>query len=464
MRQVFFYFSLCILLLTSPSLFSQSLNWTTFDTGGNMSVLLNLDNFPTILGNNLATGDYIGVFYTDDNGDLKCGGFTTWNGDTSQAIVLAAYADDSNTPATDGFDDGDSLVWRVRTLIDSVDYEATATYDTISPFTDSYDEDGFGQVTQLSIIATAINGCTDPAYLEYNSTANVDDGSCLTLIVEGCTDDYYLEYNPTANVDDGSCLTFIVEGCTDNNYLEYNPTANVDDGSCQTLIVYGCTDTNYLEFNPMANVDDGSCETMILGGCMDEEAQNYNPAANEEDGSCDYSCDSGFVTISVAYSTTNDIENFNWFIVENNVMFDSENSFNVSANENYIHHYCVLDGALINFVGEDLEGLKILNCDEEIPGITLVAQFIAGCNVGLNEAEQSKVLIYPNPSNSLINIEWSGSIQQLRLTDALARSILVQDISASQNSQIDIQHLEKGIYYLELIGEHKTITEQIIKN
>ena len=45
--------------------------------------------------------------------------------------------------------------------------------------------------------------------MEYDASANVDDGSCATLAVLGCTDSSYLEYDASANVDDGSCLTFI---------------------------------------------------------------------------------------------------------------------------------------------------------------------------------------------------------------------------------------------------------------
>ena len=52
-----------------------------------------------------------------------------------------------------------------------------------------------------------IQGCTDPAYLEYDAAANTDDGSCATLIVSGCTDPAYLEFDAAANTDDGSCAT-----------------------------------------------------------------------------------------------------------------------------------------------------------------------------------------------------------------------------------------------------------------
>ena len=55
-------------------------------------------------------------------------------------------------------------------------------------------------------VAIVIYGCTNPSYLEYDASANVDDGSCATLAVPGCTEPSYLEYDPLANVDDGSCL------------------------------------------------------------------------------------------------------------------------------------------------------------------------------------------------------------------------------------------------------------------
>ena len=56
---------------------------------------------------------------------------------------------------------------------------------------------------------TQVQGCTDTAYLEYDASANTDDGSCTTLVVEGCTDSNFTEYNASANIDDGSCTTSV---------------------------------------------------------------------------------------------------------------------------------------------------------------------------------------------------------------------------------------------------------------
>jgi len=45
-------------------------------------------------------------------------------------------------------------------------------------------------------------------------------------------------------------------GCTDDDYVEYNPSANIDDGSCATLHTYGCTDTTAFNYNPNATMID----------------------------------------------------------------------------------------------------------------------------------------------------------------------------------------------------------------
>ena len=46
---------------------------------------------------------------------------------------------------------------------------------------------------------TTIYGCTTPSYLEYDSLANVDDGSCMTLATYGCTDATQFNYDPNAD-------------------------------------------------------------------------------------------------------------------------------------------------------------------------------------------------------------------------------------------------------------------------
>ena len=172
------------------------------------------------------------------------------------------------------------------------EYDSSANIDdgscaTISGCTDpTYDEyDASANIDDGS--CSTLSGCTDPAYLEYNPAANTDDGSCATI--SGCTDPVYDEYDSSANIDDGSCAT--ISGCTDPAYEEYDASFNADDGSCATLLVPGCTDPAYTEYDCAANVDDSSCTTLVVEGCTDPVDVNYNAAANTDDGSCaSYPC------------------------------------------------------------------------------------------------------------------------------------------------------------------------------
>lgn len=48
----------------------------------------------------------------------------------------------------------------------------------------------------------------------------------------GCTDSSAINYNPSANKDDGSCIAK-KSGCMKQEAINYDSTANVADGSCQ---------------------------------------------------------------------------------------------------------------------------------------------------------------------------------------------------------------------------------------
>jgi len=73
---------------------------------------------------------------------------------------------------------------------------STQNYPATSNF--GYDDYSLPYVSP-SCSDTIIFGCTNPSYIEYDSLATDDDGSCMTLATYGCTDPAAFNYDPTAD-------------------------------------------------------------------------------------------------------------------------------------------------------------------------------------------------------------------------------------------------------------------------
>jgi len=173
-----------------------------------------------------------------------------------------------------------------------------------------------------------VEGCIDSLAVNYDITANTNDGSCYPVI-EGCIDEAAFNYislvedvQVDVNTDDDSCYP-VIDGCIDTSAFNYislvedvQVDANTDDGSCYPIID-GCMDTsafNYIaltgEFLLDVNTDDGSCISVVIDcmldwadnynisantpindicyreGCMNYTAENYDSLATEEDNTC----------------------------------------------------------------------------------------------------------------------------------------------------------------------------------
>jgi len=84
------------------------------------------------------------------------------------------------------------------------------------------------------------------------------------------------------------------------------------------------------------------------------------------------------------------------------------------------------------------------------------------CSLVSNEEFNTiPVNIYPNPSNSKINIECENVITSLIIYDLNGRVVKTQ---FSADSQIDISSLQQGIYFLKVQTQSGTNTQKIIKN
>ena len=265
------------------------INGCTDSTMWNYNSLANTDNgtcIPFIYGctDNLAA-NFNPLANTNDNSCYYNPGCTDNN--FIQFYTQGFVAD---------FDDGSCLDSVVYGCTDPTmfNYDSLANIDNGScvPFVYgcmdvtafNYDPLANAEYTPSNCIPTIL-GCTDPTALNYDANANTDDGSCIPILY-GCMDSTMFNYNPLANVDNGTCQPFIY-GCTDVSASNYDPTANTSDNSC--YYAPGCTDPNFIQFwnqGFTADYDDGSCLDSVVYGCMDPSQFNYNPLANLSDNSC----------------------------------------------------------------------------------------------------------------------------------------------------------------------------------
>lgn len=239
--------------------------------------------------NNTAPGSTYDFYYVTDDGSTSP--IFTWvNGDCENEEEICDCDGNVHTIGV--------LTWLGDTFLDDGSFEwngQTVNFDCETWGYDCGDGGVFddpngvcdGNMPPNNGCVGDILGCTDPAAVNYNPAATVDDGSCTYNEVFGCTDSAAINYNPAATTDDGSCI-YDIMGCTDPGASNYNPDATIDDGTC-VYDIEGCTQISACNYNPDATVDDGSCDFSCYG-CTNPSACNYDPDATIEDGSCDFTC------------------------------------------------------------------------------------------------------------------------------------------------------------------------------
>jgi len=81
--------------------------------------------------------------------------------------------------------------------------------------------------------------------------------------------------------------------------------------------------------------------------------------------------------------------------------------------------------------------------------------------LSLMERETSSIEVFPNPTNSVIHINFEDNIiLGIELFSSIGDRIM---ISSNNFSTIDISHLSKGLYYLKLATEKGTMVKKILK-
>jgi len=134
--------------LENPCDMPQS--WSYVVTGSSHNISIPLTSNPGIFGEPVNPGDWIGVFYTADNGDEACGGAVQWNGTTN--LVVNAYGDDPLTSDKDGFTAGEVFNWKIYRCNSMETYSALAAYNSTLPCQGHFGNFCLSEITSLEAL------------------------------------------------------------------------------------------------------------------------------------------------------------------------------------------------------------------------------------------------------------------------------------------------------------------------
>ena len=117
-------------------------------------------------------------------------------------------------------------------------YDYTVCIDNLGVeliINDSYGDGLQGGNTPGNVVIYNCDGDTiwelpSPNFGPVAYSGPVQGSACSgTTTILGCMDPMYQEFNPTANIDDGSCLTPHIFGCIDSTSFNYDPAATMQE-------------------------------------------------------------------------------------------------------------------------------------------------------------------------------------------------------------------------------------------
>ncbi len=164
--------------------------WDYVVTASVHTISVPADANANVYGEPLVEGDWVGVFYMNDNDDKVCGGVGQI--DEFGATVVIAYGNDPTTGEKDGFDVGERFRWRMNVCNTCAEYPACATYNKDKLNMGFFADLGSSALTSLEDITgiETVNGgsidmypnpATDKVYI---SLSNVDNTEATVVVYD----------------------------------------------------------------------------------------------------------------------------------------------------------------------------------------------------------------------------------------------------------------------------------------
>lgn len=290
-------------------------------------------------------------------------------------------------------------------------------------------------------------------------TLYLNDGSGLfssEILIESITEYYSMTVNDYTN--DGftdlilNTATFGMVLYTNNMLGSFNSPVNIDNGLRIFLTSADIDNNNTIDVLSGSSTNNSEVQFYKNNGTglftfnHNEPNSDALDVTNAKFNLTDLN-DDNFVDILY-------IDNDEIFWKENN---QSSNFINVSSIDNSLNYRVVYSDDIDNDGDNDIIWSGFDNTDNSIKLGYMLNETILSVADNLFK---NTILVYPNPTNSIIHISTIETLKQVLLYNSIGQIII-----SKKSSSIDISTLEKGVYFLKVELKNKEQeTIKIIKN
>lgn len=321
-------------------------------------------------------------------------------------------------------------------------------------------------------------GCTNPIAINFNPNATIDNGTCClqenwqTINASGnlffyvaandgtqSQQGYYPEvsgfcmnsncYMMYAFATDGMQQEISISNDTLNNYYSFstNPYLGYNIENIGINEVAGCTDPSACNFNPNATCDYGYCE-YYCGGCMDPQALNFSELATFDDGSCAYQVASPIIGMQMVP----DADNQQFYVMIALTEMGNVSPYAVSN---------TMDNGMMTMMNAGTAMAGPYNCGDSVQfhvhalgynmnTVMTSPTYRMDCeSLAVSETKNLMALVYPNPSNQLLNLINIEPNTLITIRDTQGRLIHAEKAASNQKS-LDCSQWSNGFYFIEL--------------
>ncbi|MFB9120106.1 leucine-rich repeat domain-containing protein [Bergeyella porcorum] len=166
------------------------------------------------------------------------------------------------------------------------------------------------------------------------------------------------------------------------------------------------------------------------------------------------------------------LSKLNWLNVDNNQLTTLGFKGNTALKSIFLKNNTALSS--LDFQNGDAENISILNvegstslttilkdCNDALPA-TLPASIDVKDNCGnlsLASVSSNSFSVYPNPTTEKLYIQTEHRIIDIKLFDELGQNIPIQ----WSDGTVNVKHLNRGLYWLQIQTEHGSIIHKVVK-